>query len=276
MSQARDHIAALLARLPQEGELSPDQQATLASIREKIETTADIQQELKNLFKVKNFSEFALSLMWVVERSENNASSPEEETTVLTLFRNAVADSATQVGAQAAEGEFFGAPPSSDLAVEIPVLDELPQGMEAEQQVEPEPPQEHQDVEGVSEPAVEGTSMPVEDHIKKFGLMLETFSTAVQSGADDRTSLLEQIVNENNVVGATAGFPEEYKQYCRYLTDFLQYIFANQFLDDVRVMNIVTNIQDPFATWAAAPSEAREGVLGPGIEILRDFKTMFE
>jgi hypothetical protein len=69
---------------------------------------------------------------------------------------------------------------------------------------------------------------------------------------------------------------EDYKQFCKLLTEFLEYISNNQYMDDVRVMNILSNIQDPFAQWAHSAPENRSGLLDPVNDILRDFKTMFE
>ena len=47
-------------------------------------------------------------------------------------------------------------------------------------------------------------------------------------------------------------------------------------MDDVRVMNILSNIQDPFAQWARSKPEEQSGLLDSTNDILRDFKTMFE
>jgi hypothetical protein len=41
-------------------------------------------------------------------------------------------------------------------------------------------------------------------------------------------------------------------------------------------MNILSNIQDPFAQWARSKPNDRTGVLDAVNDILRDFKTMFE
>jgi hypothetical protein len=98
----------------------------------------------------------------------------------------------------------------------------------------------------------------------------------VQSGNDDRTKLLSDIINECNTILATGSASEDYKQFCRLLTEFLKYIANNQYLDDVRVMNILSNIQDPFAQWARSLPNNRTGLLDSVIDVLRDFKTMFE
>jgi hypothetical protein len=60
------------------------------------------------------------------------------------------------------------------------------------------------------------------------------------------------------------------------LQEFLDYVLAGELIDDIRVMNIISNIQGPFAQWEQANPENRTGLLDGAIDILRDFKTMFE
>jgi hypothetical protein len=98
----------------------------------------------------------------------------------------------------------------------------------------------------------------------------------VQSGNDNRTELLSDLLNECNSVLAAGSAAEDYKQFCTLLTEFLQYISSNQYFDDVRVMNIISNIQDPFAQWARSKLNNRTGILNAVNDTLRDFKTMFE
>ena len=109
-----------------------------------------------------------------------------------------------------------------------------------------------------------------------FAHLLERFLESVQSGNDDRTSLMSDVLNECNTVLAAGSMAEDYKRFCQLLMEFLQYISDNQYLDDVRVMNIVSNIQDPVAQWARSEQDNRAGLLDQAIDILRDFKTMFE
>ena len=106
--------------------------------------------------------------------------------------------------------------------------------------------------------------------------MVEKFLEAVQSGNDNRTTLLSDIISECNVVIASSNASEDYKHFCSLLTEFLNYISVNEYMDDVRVMNMLSNIQDPFSQWAHSSTESRSGYLDSVIDILRDFKTMFE
>ncbi|MBI3580190.1 MAG: hypothetical protein HY089_12365 [Ignavibacteriales bacterium] len=47
-------------------------------------------------------------------------------------------------------------------------------------------------------------------------------------------------------------------------------------MDDVRVMNILSNVSSPVSQWANAAPEARGGLLEDGLGPLRDFKSLFE
>jgi hypothetical protein len=114
------------------------------------------------------------------------------------------------------------------------------------------------------------------DQERSFAQLLERFLESVQSGNDDRTALMNDVSTECGTVVAAGSVPEDYRTFCTLLVEFLQYISDNQYLDDVRVMNIVSNIHDPFAQWARSEPDARSGVLDQANEILRDFKTMFE
>jgi hypothetical protein len=119
------------------------------------------------------------------------------------------------------------------------------------------------------------TTMGIEQE-RGFANLLERLLESVQSGNDDRTILLSNVLGECNAVLTAGSTPEDYKQFCQLLVEFLQYISDNQYLDDIRVMNIVSNIQDPVNQWARSEQNNRTGLLDPAIEILRDFRTMFE
>jgi hypothetical protein len=87
---------------------------------------------------------------------------------------------------------------------------------------------------------------------------------------------MSNVIDECKKVVSAGSVAEEYKKFCNLLIEFLQYITENQFLDDVRVMNIVSNIQDPVAQWALSEQPDRSGLMDQAIDILRDFRTMFE
>ena len=119
-------------------------------------------------------------------------------------------------------------------------------------------------------------STSLNEQERNFALLLEQFLESVQSGNDDRTKLLSDIINECNTVLADGSISEDYKQFCKLLNEFLKYISDNQYFDDIRVMNILSNIQDPFAQWARSKPNNRTGILASVNDVLRDFKTMFE
>jgi hypothetical protein len=125
-------------------------------------------------------------------------------------------------------------------------------------------------------PSMGGSTTMGKEQEHDFATLLERFLESVQSGNDDRTTLLSDVINECNTVVTADLVPEDYKQFCQLLVEFLQYILDNQYIDDIRVMNIVSNIQDPVNQWARSEQNNRTGLLDPAIEILRDFKTMFE
>jgi hypothetical protein len=125
-------------------------------------------------------------------------------------------------------------------------------------------------------PSIGGSTTMGNEQERSFANLLERFLESIQSGNDDRTTLLSDVTNECNTVVNAGSVPEDYKQFCQLLVEFLQYISDNQYLDDIRVMNIVSNIQDPVNQWARSDQNNRTGLLDPANEILRDFKTMFE
>lgn len=266
MTRTQQYISNLLNRLPRKALSNPEHQSTLEKFKDKLDGAADVHQELKQLFKVRDFSDFALRLIWVADSVEQDPSRTEstleEETMVFAAFRSAVGEPGIglEADAGALESVFAAEPPPSGPQ-EAPSVPDLP----------PLPEPALSEAVTSSPPSAGG-----EEQVQQFSALLDKFLEAVQSGSDDRTSLLEQLVAESKGVAAGETFPEDYRQYCQHLSDFLAYIFANQLLDDVRVMNLATNIQDSFSQWSKAEPSARAGLLDPGIEVLRDFKTMFE
>jgi hypothetical protein len=127
-----------------------------------------------------------------------------------------------------------------------------------------------------AQPSAAGTTTSGVEQERTFARLLERFLESVQSGSEDRADLMSEVIKECNTVLSAGNVKEDYKRFCNFFVEFLNYISNNQFLDDVRVMNIVSNIQDPFSQWAKSEPENRAGMLDQAIDILRDFKTMFE
>ena len=99
---------------------------------------------------------------------------------------------------------------------------------------------------------------------------------AVQSGSDDRAPLLDRLRANCAAIGVDDGSSDEFKRYAELVDNFLSYINDHQLLDDVRVMNLVTNIQEPIAQWLSTSESDRAGILDQSLETLKDFRTMFE
>lgn len=262
MSQAHDVIQSLLNNLPVSQLSSDEYRATFEKIKQRIASASDLQEELKSLYKVNELSDFALSLMWIADRVEKNplmlAASEEDERLVFSSFRSAIGDAVPQPMTSETlptEQDAFGAFMQGETAQE-PMS-----GFETSLPGAEQP---------MAEPVMAGGGVE-----KGFSALVEKFVEAMQSGDDSRVQLLGQVLAECDIV-ASGEFPDDYKEYCRSLSEFLQYISENQFLDDVRVMNILSNVSSPVSQWANAAPDARAGLLEDGIAPLRDFKSLFE
>jgi hypothetical protein len=99
MTQAQEVVQSLLSNVPVEEFSTDEQRAVFKKVRERLTCASDLNEELRSLYRVKNFSEFALCLMWIVERVERNplmlAASPEDETLVSSSFRRALSEGLT-------------------------------------------------------------------------------------------------------------------------------------------------------------------------------------
>ncbi len=108
-----------------------------------------------------------------------------------------------------------------------------------------------------------------------FAAQLEKFSEAVQSGTEGRSLLLEGLFDECEAP-PTPGQPDNFNQFKSLMAEFLKYIAENELMDDVRVINIFSNISSTVCQWAISPPEARAGLMDEALTPLRDFKTHFE
>lgn len=244
MSRSQEVIQSLLNNVPLGLLASDEHRATFDKIKNQLAVSSDFDGELKKLYKVKGFSNFALSLMWLAKQVEENPlfleANPEDEQRVFTAFGAAVGE----------ESGFPTTPTSSPLESLM------------------------------TTPAEATVPLPVVSAAggdeKAFAQLLEKFVETMQSGDDARIGLLQQVLAECSVVASSADFPDDYKEYCMLMAEFLNYINENQFMDDVRVMNILSNVSSPVSQWANAAPEARAGLLEDGIGPLRDFKSLFE
>lgn len=238
-------------------ELGPEEnREVFESIRNKLTNASDLDRELKTLYKVSNFSQFALNLLWISSQVEQDPSklepTAEDETLVLAAFQNAL-------GVQ-------------EILAETPA-EEISEG-EPQAPVESSAPEVEQEMEPVGIGEMAGS---VEDQAQRLAELMEKFVEAVQSGAGERDQLLQELLSFcAAIVVPESGAADDLREFAQLLIDFLQYISDNQILEDVRVMNITSNITDPVLQWAKASPDERAGLLEGGSSILRDFKSIFE
>lgn len=226
MTQTNDVVRALFANFPVAELGSVEQQNVFDKIKHRFSQTADAEVELKDLYKVKGFSDFAAVLMWILERAQKDpqlaAMAPADETLLLSTFRKAMVE------------QGFLAQPAPSPARESSAPDEL-----------------------------------------AFAAQLEKFSEAIQGGVEGRGAMLETLFNDcGDASASNAG--DGFAQFSALLADLLKYIAESELLDDVRVINILSNVSSVFTQWASALPEARSGLMEEAMGMLRDFKTHFE
>lgn len=233
MTQSNDLLRALLQNFPAAELPAGEPQRVFEKIKARINDAPDAGEELKNLYKVKGFSDFAMGLMWMVDRAEKNPGQvsigPEDETLLLSAFRKAVGEGSPQA-------------------------------------VEEAPAQESSRVGGGDT----GESDP-----RVFAGQVEQFSESVQSGSGGTRMLLEDLTVECDSVAQQGGVPE-LVEFATLFGQFLKFISESELFDDVRVINIISNVSSSFSSWANAPAEGREGLLEEALTMLRDFKSHFE
>ena len=122
--------------------------------------------------------------------------------------------------------------------------------------------------------AASGEGMTVSE--QNFVSNLEKLLESVQSGSEEREKYLSEVSKIAEGIVAGEGFEQDCKTYCSHLIEFLAYIATNQIYDDIRVMNLISNVYDPFSQWVKTDPASRMGMLEQPIEMLRDFKTLFE
>jgi hypothetical protein len=224
MTQTNELVRSLFTNFPI-AELSSDEQRQVFDrLKTRFSQVPDAASELKNLYKVKGFSDFAAVMMWILERAQKDpqlvVTSPEDETLLLSTFRRALGE------------------------------------------------QGH-----TSAPSGRGGTGGADE--RGFASQLERFSEAVQSGIEGRGAQLESLFNDCEGI-AHGTSDDEFKEFSALMADFLKYIAESELLDDVRVINIVSNISSSVSQWAISPTAARHGLMEEALGMLRDFRTHFE
>jgi hypothetical protein len=223
MTQSNDVLQSILSNFPV-AELDSDAHRTVfESVKNRLIRATDSFEELKTLYKVKGFADFATGLMWMIERADKSSSQmtigPEDETLLLSSFRRAVSEKAPSREGSAPSG-----------------------GDEGE---------------------------------KGFASLVEQFAEAVQSGAGEGRMLLQYLITECEAIVGRGG-ASDFVELSSFLAEFLKYIIESDLLDDVRVINILSNVSSVVTQWSNTPASARQGVLEEALATLRDFRSHFE
>ena len=233
MTTSNEILQTLLSNFPLAELSSGEHQDVFESVKKRLIDAPDSGEELKNLYRVTGFSQFAMGLMWMMDRAGKNpgqiAIGLEDETLLLSSFRKAMAEqpSPGEQSTSAAEVKEAG-------AGEIGEADE-----------------------------------------KAFASQVEQFSESVQSGSGGTIMFLEDLVTECETIAKQGGV-SELVEFCSLLVEFLKFISERELLDDVRVINIVSNVSSTVSQWANTPPDARTGIMEEALNMLRDFKSQFE
>jgi hypothetical protein len=276
MNNEQHYLQTLFNSMDQGFFPTDEMRSAFQRITERLRDAPDLEAELRSLYRVENFAEFALSLLWISRqvRRDPLKAEPTDEERGLLMSRFPVLS-----GGMAAEP----LPPEITTSVEPGAPWAGPQASEETPPAEPETPWPAAEPSGeipAAEPgAPSETPAPAGEGISpgEFALLMERFVEAMQGGDEERTVLMDRMLGAargNSAEGS--GADEELREYCSLLVVFLDYVEENQYMDDVRVMNILSNISGPVSGWAAAAPAERTGQLADGIEVLRNFKSMFE
>lgn len=268
MSRSQQYIQSLMENVA-EGQIASDAyRLTFGKITRRLSVAEDFDSELQRLYKVAGFNTFALSLMWIAEEVEKNPAKNEytadEQSLVVSNFRYAVGDlEAPPLGQESVPLQDAGSP--DEVFAGLSVSEDTTVPAEAAEPPEPVP----QETTFAATPVAGGEG--------EFAALMEKFVEAMQSGSDERDALVQSVLAQcGSLMAEGSGAAEDLKEFCTFLTEFLRYIMENGFMDDVRVMNILSNVSSPVSAWAQAAPDGREGILAEGIEILRTFKSLFE
>jgi hypothetical protein len=126
----------------------------------------------------------------------------------------------------------------------------------------------------IAEPAA-AVSEGVGGAEKDLAAALEKFTEAVQGGTPERETTLTDLAA---ICGGAElqGLGGEAAQFGSLLAECLKYISENQFYDDIRVINIFSNVSSSVSLWASNPPESRGNLLDEALGLVRDFKSQFE
>lgn len=344
MSRSKQYLVSLLESVPITELSDFEHRAAFDQIKGRIAGAEDVVGELKVLYRVNNFSDFALNLLWIAERVERDPSmlksTPEEQNLTLEAFRRAIGDTGEGFGTAA---PVMPTEPTVEMPAEPAAETSSGFGFESTPEVstgfpsesadtiaafgpttEPEPaadamagfgptsePEAQADTmagfgslsepmaDFPSAPTLEPTPEPMADFPSfdqpvaetpaasapagegdaeaQFARLVEQFVEAVQTGSENRDAIKEQVLAACVAVLAEGSeASEDYRNFCQVFSEFINYIVDNQLVDDIRVMNLLSNITDPVWAWARADAASRIGMMDAAYDVLRDYKSLFE
>ncbi len=309
MTRIQQVVDTLFEQFPANDLGSGPERYQFDRLRDVLTTSEDWPSTLRRLYQADRCDEFALGLLWMTERLEQDVDRttalPDEEEVFQRALRKGLAlpDAAfsgfgagspeTQsefepanepgVSFDLATGEEASPAPETGTMVDAPTMEASPDAMaETPSASESVTTDDSESAGSTDEEPGGGPIMPMEDDDggtsdqEIYGRLLERFLEAVQSGGDDRSELLGRLRANHRAIQSDTTVPEEYQRYAGLMEDFLGYIDEHQLLDDVRVMNLVTNLQEPFGQWLSTDEANRPGILDQCVEMHRDFRTMFE
>lgn len=266
MDKNQQYVTNLLYKVPSWELSDPQQQDAFEKIRVSLSNTMDFPGQLKALYKVTDMSNLALGLMWITEKVDRDPSklesTAEEESFILGLLKGAL-------------GGAPGASTGTELPAEQSFGVDVPRPAVIEQSSFPDA--------AIEAPAPGGGTVPsaapmgMGDATEQgFAGTLERLVEAIQGGSGERTALIDDLTSQAEEIVASSSSDTEYKTFCGYLIEFLKYVLTNELFDDIRVMNLLSNVYDPFSQWARTDPSGRAGILEQANETLRDFKALFE
>jgi hypothetical protein len=354
MSRSQQYLVSLLEGVPMSELPDFEHRSAFDQIRQRIAGAEDIVGELKTLYRVNNFSEFALSLLWIAEKVERDPAllepTPEEQNLTLEAFRKAIGSAGESVGVETPTepsadmppetvpetSSGFGLEQSPEVSTSFPVEPSLESDLTVGSTVEQAEPTSPFDFPSEPEPSADtmsGFDLPsapgaMDDAMAGFGAtseplaefpstpslepspelmgdfpsfeqpaagfspsasagreetaevefakLVEQFVEAVQTGAEHRDALKEQVLALCAAAQTEESAASDYRTFCQILAEFIGYIVDNQLVDDIRVMNLLSNVTDPVWAWARADASSRAGILDAAYDVLRDYKSLFE
>jgi len=278
MTNAQTILGGILSSYLEQYELPGQAQLVLDRLRERVTTSEDVAMDITSLYAAEYCEDLALGMLWVVERAGNeptrDTATSEEEQAVHAGVTSALSGLGL-IGAeqteQAVEVQDSPEPvsegPESPVE-ESPAFDEAPPALE-----EPS-------AEGSAEQAPDSDTLPAGEggttDRAEIGRLLEQLLEALQAGEETRTGYMASLRSSFSAVLSDETTEPSLRSYAEAVDDFLTYVHDNDLLDDVRVMNFFTNVQEPYAQWLSTPEDGRDGILEQAIEFLADFRAMFE